>query len=187
MTLFSTKPDDRRLRNRKGLEAFGIDVEKPVEQGRFRTVREGKGATVYTVGYERRTGEELIELLRDAGVEVLVDVRERAMSRRADFRGAALRARCEASGIDYLAMPGLGSTTTLRDELNASGDLTAFRAAFRRHSKKHQGEALRQLAGVVIERPAALICYEREHEECHRSVVADLVADELDATVIALT
>ena len=188
MTLFSKQLDDRRSRNAKALSAFGVSPTDAVEMPkRFRTVRQGKGPTLYTVGYERRTGEELIDLLRDAGVEVLVDVRERAMSRRADFRGAALRARCEASGIDYLAMPGLGSTPAQRDELKASGDLPAFHAAFRRHSEQHQGEALRQLAGIVIERPAALICYEREHEDCHRSVLADLVADELDATVVALT
>lgn len=187
MTLFSIEPEERRLRNKRGLAAFGIDAGKPAGSGRFRTVREGKGATVYTIGYERRTGEELIDVLVDAGVEVLVDVRERAMSRRVDFRGEALRTRCEASGIDYLAMPGLGSTPALRDALKASGDLDTFRAAFRRHSQEHQAKELRQLCGLVIERAAALICYEREHEECHRSIVAELVADKLDATVVALT
>ena len=174
------------MRNKASLAAFGVDAEKPAASGRFRTIREGKGPTVYTVGYERRTGGELIDLLLDAGVEVLVDVRERAMSRRVDFRGAALRSRCEAAGIDYVAMPGLGSTETLRDELKASGDIDAFRSAFREYSKSHQGEELRQLAGLTIERAAALICYERDHEDCHRAVIAELVADKLDSTIVAL-
>jgi uncharacterized protein (DUF488 family) len=32
----------------------------------------------------------------------------------------------------------------------------------------------------------ALLCYERLHEDCHRSVIADLIAEQLNATVIAI-
>jgi uncharacterized protein (DUF488 family) len=176
----------RRERNAAKLAVFGVDATQPAQSARYRTIREGDGPTIFTIGYERRTGEELIDLLRNAGVEVLVDVRERAMSRRADFRGKALAQRCEASGIDYQPMRGLGSTNALRDRLKESGDIKAFHSAFRRHSLEHQADARGELANLVKTRTAALICYERDHEDCHRSTIADLVAEATNASIVAI-
>ena len=43
----------------------------------LRTVREGNGGRIFTIGYERRDGNELVSLLRGAGVEMLADIREK--------------------------------------------------------------------------------------------------------------
>ena len=185
MELFSDL-DQRRKRNAKALAAFGVDANKPPAYEKYRTIHSGTGPTIFTVGYERRTGDELVSILLDAGVSVLVDVRERAMSRRADFRGKALRERCEASGIEYRPMPSLGSTQDQRDELKASGDIPAFQKVFRSYAAASLTEPLDTLIELVGKKPAAMICYERAHEECHRASLADLLVERVDATVIAL-
>ena len=127
-----------------------------------------------------------MSLLRDAGVDVLADIREKPMSRVADFRAAALRGFCEQAGIAYEGWPELGSTEEQRDKLKATGDFKSFERQFRAYIVKHGSDALDRLAEEAKLSSIALLCYERQHEECHRSVVADLLADRLNATVIAI-
>jgi uncharacterized protein (DUF488 family) len=128
----------------------------------------------------------LISLLRDAGVGVLADVREKPVSRVADFRAASLEHLCKEAGISYMGWPGLGSTEAQRDELKETGDFKKFESQFRAHMLKNAKDDLDKIAAVAKRRSVALLCYERLHEDCHRSVVADLMADRLKATVVAL-
>ena len=177
---------ERRARNAKSLAAFGVDVADFEPDSHYREIRKGNGTSVFTIGYERRCGEELVSLLVDAGVETLVDVREKAMSRKPDFRGKALRMRCEDAGISYEPMPFLGSTEDHRKKLKESGNIGRFQRQFRTYAKRRMTDGIGLLADLAKKRTVALICYERIHEDCHRNVIADLVADQLNATVIAI-
>jgi uncharacterized protein (DUF488 family) len=150
-------------------------------------VREGNGVTVYTVGYERRLLPELIQVLRDIGVELLVDVRENPFSRRPDFRSSSLAAACTTAGLRYESWTELGSTEAQRTKLIETHDYSEFRRRFRKFASTRRKSALDRLADVANKQTVALLCYERSHDECHRSVVADLVAKRLDASVAAIT
>lgn len=186
MNRFSEQAAGRRDRNNKALAAFGVSSTHPDGAGVYRTVRSGEGAEIYTIGYERRDGEDLIAALRDAGVDALVDVREKPMSRKPDFRGKALKALCEDAGIQYLPMPSLGSTGELRDQLRETGDFGRFRKRFTALANRSMRKPLSELAHLAKQQSIALLCYERCHEECHRSILADLVADSTDATIVAI-
>ena len=177
---------ERRARNAKSLAAFGVNAADLEPDSYYREIRKGNGTSVFTIGYERRCGEELVSLLIDAGVETLVDIREKAMSRKPDFRGKALRTRCEDAGISYEPMPFLGSTEDQRKRLKESGNIGKFQRQFRVYAKRHMMDGVAVLAKLAKKRTVALICYERAHEDCHRNIIADLVADELNATVIAI-
>ena len=66
-------------------------------------------AVVHTIGHGRRPVEELIECLRGADVETLVDVRRFPSSRRnPQFTQAALAGALECTGISYLHAVELG-------------------------------------------------------------------------------
>jgi uncharacterized protein (DUF488 family) len=149
-------------------------------------VRQGNGTSVYTIGYERRSPEELISLLQRAGVDLLIDARDRPVSRRAGFSAAALQTRCEAAGLDYEAWTELGSTPVQRERLQQTGDIARFRSAFRSFAKKHRSETVERLAKVAKRSTIALLCYEREHDSCHRGVLAELLAEQIDATIWAI-
>ncbi|NNM88825.1 MAG: DUF488 family protein, partial [Phycisphaerae bacterium] len=43
-----------------------------------------------------------------------------------------------------------------------------------------------ELAAEAKKKSTALLCYERLHEECHRGIVAELLADMLDAGIVAM-
>lgn len=186
MRLSGRLADDRRTANARSLAAFGVRDCGELTGTRSQSVREGKGQPVLTVGYERRSGTELIDLLLGAGVAVLVDVREKAISRKPDFRANALLRLCQGVGIEYIQMPELGSSASDREELRETGDIHAFLCRFRVHAKTHLDVPLSRLAGIAQKRRVALLCYERSHDDCHRSVIADMLADRLNAGITAI-
>ena len=56
---------------------------------------------IFTVGYEKRSIDDLIWMLRAQGVERVVDVRLTPTSRRPDFSKKRLSSALEAAGIAY--------------------------------------------------------------------------------------
>lgn len=141
---------------------------------------------IFTIGYERRDGEELISILIDLGIDYLADIRDKPMSRKPDFRGTALRARCEAAGIEYGGWSTLGSTEKQRDRLHATGDLKGFHRSFKKYTVEHLEQPIEELAEVARSKSVALLCYERSHEECHRMVISEALADKLGAGITAI-
>ncbi len=182
----SSRTANRRSDNAKALAAFGISASTKTGNGVYRVVREGKSVTVFTVGYEGRTGEDLMAILVDAGVHHLADIRHKPVSRKPDFRANALKALCEDSGIEYGAWSNLGSTETQRDKLHATGDIDRFHKTFRAYANRYLDEPLDKLARVAKRKSVALLCYERSHDDCHRSTIADLIADRVNACVTAI-
>lgn len=175
----------RRQKNARALAAFGVAVSAH-GNGLHKSMREGGSISLFTVGYERRSGEELIAILLDAGIEYLADVRDNPISRKPDFRAGALKALCEEAGIEYGAWSDLGSTEHQRAKLRDSGDLDSFHRQFRAYAKRNLMHTIGRLARIAREKRVALMCYERAHEECHRSTVSDLLADRLNASITAI-
>src|ERR1035437_1105254 len=160
----------KKISKKKGF-AFPVGGEK------YREIKVGGSKTIFTVGYERRSGEDLIAALRDAGVKILIDVRDKPISRKPDFRESALRALCEDARIRYETWKDLGSTVEQREKLKSSGDFGKFETAFRKYAERELSEPIDRLAKLVqkASETVAMICYERCHEECHRSIIADML------------
>ena len=74
----------------------------------------------------------------------------------------------------------------MRDHLKDTGDFKRFESGVRRHILRQGKPAVAELAAAARQKPTALLCYERLHEECHRSTVAEMLADRLDAGIVAL-
>lgn len=184
MDLFS-EIQKRRAANAKKIAGFGVPATITAT-GSLKVIRSGSAVTLYTVGYERRDSEDLISVLRDQGIKAIADIRERPISRKAEFRAEPLRLACNAVGIEYQSWPMLGSTIEQRDELQATGDFKRFAHRFRQHAAQTMKADLTRLSKSISRIPTALLCYERLHEDCHRSVVAELVAAYVDATILAI-
>lgn len=186
MEAFLQQANNRRKGNARSLAAFGVASDEVQPGAILRQVREGGDVTLYTIGYERRTTDEFISLLHGAGIRILVDVRDKPVSRRAGFSKNSLRASCERAGIRYEGMPELGSTQGQRNSLRETGDMKAFVRSFRAYAARSLDHPIEQLLKHVEAGPAALLCYERDHDDCHRSILADIVAKRIDATVVAI-
>jgi len=129
-----------------------------------------------TVGYERRTVDELITTLTRAAVEVLVDVRLTPLSRKPGLSKNRIATRLYAAGIDYLHLPQLGNPRDNRDGLRRGDDAAV--AKYRDVLRTPEGQAaLDQLLRLATHRRVAVMCFEREAAECHRSMVADALVE----------
>jgi uncharacterized protein (DUF488 family) len=123
-----------------------------------------------TIGYEGASVEDFLATLQAAGVTTLLDVREFAGSRRKGFAKTALSENLASVGISYRHEPALGSPRELRHRLREDGHYERFFRDFERYLTSQQPllkQLARELAGSV-----ALLCYERNHQECHRKSVA---------------
>jgi uncharacterized protein (DUF488 family) len=131
---------------------------------------------LYTVGYECRTADELITVLTEAAVKVLVDVRLTPLSRKSGMSKNRLATLLHAAGIEYLHLPQLGNPRDNRDAFRR-GDIAAI-AKYRDVLRTPEGQAaLDQLLRLTTQRRTAVMCFERDAAECHRSMVADALVE----------
>ncbi|MBK6854425.1 MAG: DUF488 domain-containing protein [Burkholderiales bacterium] len=126
---------------------------------------------LFTFGYEGLTIEAFIQRLRDARVELIVDVRELPLSRKKGFSKTALREQLAAAGIGYEHVPALGCPKAIRDEYRADGDWATYTRGFLAHLGTVQPE-VRALAATARAHRACLVCFEADHHACHRTYVA---------------
>lgn len=133
------------------------------------------GTCLSTIGYEADTLPNVISRLRAAHVDVVIDVRAVAASRRAGFSKTILRNSLEADGIDYVHLRDLGTPKPGRDAAR-KGRIAEMEAIFAEHMATPEAQdALAQAVQIIQARHAALLCFEACASGCHRRVVADLV------------
>ena len=126
-----------------------------------------RGPTVWTIGYEKRSPDELIEALRDAGVEQLVDIRQLPLSRRKGFSKTPLAAICADAGIEYVHLRNAGNPFR-----NFDDDILALYAGHLERSP----EVVDEVLAAISTKRSALMCLERDHAQCHRSILAAALA-----------
>ena len=130
-------------------------------------------ARLFTIGYERLLPPELVNELRLADVERLIDVRYRAQSRRPGMSKTRLSELLADNGIAYQHRRALGTPPDIRwffkNKREAEG-----REQFRAHVEETAAAELDALAAELDHAPAtALMCLEAEPEGCHRRVLAE--------------
>jgi uncharacterized protein (DUF488 family) len=142
---------------------------------------------VATIGYEDATVQRLLYALREAGVELLVDVRAVANSRRPGFAKTRLAENLGTVGIDYLHLRALGTPAEGRAAARA-GRHDELRAVFTEHMATPAAQAeLETLAGLVrAGRRVCLLCLEADPAHCHRSMVAAALAERVPIEVVHL-
>ena len=126
---------------------------------------------LFTIGYEGKDIPSFIGSLRSTDVAVVVDVRELPLSRKRGFSKTALRHALSAEGIDYIPLRGLGAPREVRHRLREDGDYPAYFAAYLRHLGS-QAQALSTVTSLLSETSVCLMCYEADHAQCHRSMIA---------------
>lgn len=136
-----------------------------------------------TIGYESAPQAKVIETLKAAGVEVLIDVRAVAASRRAGFSKGLLSASLEDAGIAYVHLRELGTPKEGRMAARR-GQTAVMREIFEAHLAEPAAQLqLAQAIEIAKGRKAALLCYEADHRGCHRSIVVEHMQEVADFEV----
>lgn len=143
-----------------------------------------KKPKLFTIGYEQTPPKAVLDELEQAGVKLLVDVRAVASSRRPGFSKNQLAAGLKERGIAYLHLKGLG--TPKEGRLAArSGDMKALERIYAKHLKTPQAkEEMDELATLVAKSgPVCILCYERDHTNCHRKFIAEIIEEKDGAKI----
>jgi uncharacterized protein (DUF488 family) len=147
-------------------------------------------ARLVTIGVYDWTLETWLEALASAGVERVLDLRQRRGVRGPQYAWAnskRLQAALAEAGIDYEHLPELAPTTDLR-QLQYAEDARVGEGKRSRTKLAHEyvrrfiAERLDQVdlepiaESLPRDATTALLCVERDPEACHRSLVAERMA-----------
>lgn len=133
---------------------------------------------IFTIGYEQATQAAVIDALRQAGVELLADIRYLPLSRRPGFSKSSLKSAAEEAGIEYRHFKQLGTP--------ADGRAAARRGDHAELSRIYSGQLelpqamaqMGELREIAEHRKVALLCYERDAAECHRALLYDALFED---------
>ena len=133
---------------------------------------------LFTIGYEQAKPAAVMNELKEAKIDLLVDTRAVAASRRPGFSKRQLSASLDENGIGYLHLQKLGTPAEGRQAARAGDSKTLWRI-YDKHIKKPEPQAeLGELLDLIKSgKRIALLCYCRNPKTCHRSrIVANVAA-----------
>jgi uncharacterized protein (DUF488 family) len=137
-----------------------------------------------TVGYERDTQPAVIDRLKQAGVELVIDVRAVASSRKAGFSKTLLSASLNAEGIGYVHLRELGTPKPGRIAAR-KGHVAEMHEIFKAHMAEPAAQLELAKATELVRdgQKVALLCYEADAQACHRTIVAERICETLNCEI----
>lgn len=131
---------------------------------------------IFTIGHSNRQLGEFIKLLKENGIEQVIDIRRFPSSRKfPHFSGDHLAAALKEHGISYVHVGELGGrrSRVARESPNRGWRVEGFNA-YADHLLSDEGQrALDAVERLASDRPSALLCAEAVPWRCHRQIVAD--------------
>ena len=130
---------------------------------------------IFTIGYEGIDISRFMSLLGHNDIETVVDIREMPISRKPGFSKTALRAALNLAGLEYTHIPALGCPKDVRNQYREDGNWSLYKKGFLRYLASQEAEVA-ALAALTASSNCALLCFEADHNYCHRSMVANAVS-----------
>jgi uncharacterized protein (DUF488 family) len=139
---------------------------------------------LFTIGYEHATTHAMLDELKSAKVDLVVDVRAVTSSRRPGFSKRQLAAGLDERGIGYLHFRALGTPKEGRLAARAGRREELFRIYEKHLETPNARTEIDELAALAKSgRRICLLCYERDPDGCHRRRVAELIHERTGAAV----
>lgn len=139
-----------------------------------------------TIGYEGAKLDHFIGTLLKANVSIVVDIRDRAQSRRKGFSKSALTEALAAYRIGYVHLRELGDPKAGREAARA-GRWSEFQEIYSGVLNSDAAKsAIEKIVEVCEDEIPCLLCYERDHKTCHRKLVSDKIEREYLIQVVHL-
>jgi uncharacterized protein (DUF488 family) len=129
---------------------------------------------VATIGYQGRSIDNFLDVLIKNKVQLLIDVRRNAFSRKYGYSKKQLQNILSKFDIDYHHMPELGISSQTRKGLLTRQD---YIKAFKQYSIQisTRPELIDKLVAFSEEKKIALMCYEEDPTLCHRGVISNIM------------
>jgi hypothetical protein len=129
--------------------------------------------TVWTISYQGRSVEDLVEVLRRNGIERVVHIGSVVQ----DIEGTGfeedLRNGLEKAGIEYRHLQGVEEPPEFRG-IAADRGREELTAAFNAYLSKRGGE-MEDLLKIIKERPTAILCFLQGEQACQGAVLMQML------------
>lgn len=136
-----------------------------------------KPIPIFTIGYEDKSIEDFLARLKKHKITVLVDVREKPISRKKGFSKSRINEYLQSIGIKYIHVRELGSPSRLREKLHKDNNLEYFFKEYKKHLDTLDEIVDNLYQEVVSKNVICLMCMERDPLQCHRSLVAKKIKE----------
>ena len=133
-------------------------------------------STIFTIGFTKKNAEEFFRLLQEARVEKLIDIRENRVGQLAGFAKYPDLAFFldRIAGITYDYQPTLAPSPEIRDAYRKTHDWAQYEKSF--EELMAQRRVLDEIDPALFEGKIALLCSEADPDQCHRHLVAEMLA-----------
>lgn len=134
------------------------------------------GRAIYTIGFAGKTAEQFFTLLKNAGVQKLIDVRENRIGQLSGFAKYPDLAFFldRLAGISYSYEPRLAPTPEIRATYRDTGNWAAYESAFRQLMIDRS--IPQALNPADFDCAVALLCSEPQPDKCHRRIIAEMLS-----------
>lgn len=134
-------------------------------------------ATVFTIGFTKKSLRQFVETLREAGVRRIVDVRLRNTSQLAGWTKLPDFAYLleEGFGIAYEHHPEFAPSDEILDQYKSGADWMGYEEQFNQLLKARKPE--KQARELLAKDTICLLCAEPTADKCHRRLVAEYLRE----------
>jgi Protein of unknown function, DUF488 len=131
--------------------------------------------TIFTIGHSTHPIEEFIALLKNYGIEQLVDVRTVPKSRHVpQFNSDALASALGDHGVAYVHLKALGGLRhAKKDSINTAWRNSSFRGYADYMATEEFAKGIDRLIELAKVKRTVIMCAEAVPWRCHRSLVGD--------------
>jgi uncharacterized protein (DUF488 family) len=129
---------------------------------------------LYTLGYQGVDVNTYVRKLKAAGVGIVADVRETPWSHKRGFCKNFLSAELSKAGIEYIHVKSAGNP---KDNRRTAPDMAECLRRYRRYLNENP-KGVADLIEVIRtsasrNRTVCLTCFEKDVQDCHRSILVD--------------
>ena len=128
--------------------------------------------TIYTIGYEERTIDDVIRNLICRNIKILIDVRKNAFSMKKEFSKNNLKLALKEAEIEYIHCPEVGIETDKRKEFLPEARYSELFEWYEKNILPAQLSFVEMVNERLEKESVAFMCYEKNPADCHRTYLA---------------
>ncbi|MFH1285638.1 MAG: DUF488 domain-containing protein, partial [Candidatus Micrarchaeota archaeon] len=127
---------------------------------------------VFSIGYEKKDIDLFLDYLIQNRIDILVDVRANPFSMNFAFTKKKLEQSLNSVQIEYTHFPELGIDGELRKKLETDADYKRLFDFYEKSILPNKTDKLKALLEIGKRKRIALMCFEADHEHCHRGIIS---------------
>ena len=143
-------------------------------------------SALFTMGYEGITVDAFLNALLVKDVATVIDVRRNPVSHKYGFSKSSLRRLSQSVGLSYIHFASLGIPSSYRRGLHREEDFADLFRTYELSMLPEATDALDDACRTATQSRAALVCFERSPQHCHRSFLARAMSSRTGLTVVHL-